>query len=600
MLKKAYLIAAACCAVSVAHAQTTFLPLGTDAYHMLDRYETMSGRLCDSICLWDRPESRRNAINFLESIKAPAVDNKPGTDATTPAPPSIKGLSNIDRYNMEQLISESGEWAPDENGAIDSKHSWFNTFYRKQYDFVYVKTKNFFLVVNPVLSGTVTMQNNTPAKDFVTGTTIPKQLVSNSHFVEIRGWIGKKLGFYTSLTDNQEQYPYHVYSMVANKRYPALPGADYFLAPSKTFGAYDYMQVSSYINFDVVKNHVNVSTGFGKHFIGDGISSLFLSDYSSSMPFLQLQARIWKLNYEALYLEMTPQFNKTLGDQILPKKYATLHYLTWNALSWLSLGFFEAEVFSRPNSYELSYINPIIFTTAINRFNGAGDKSLLGFSGKAIFAKHFQLYGQFVLNEFRAKEFFGSKGWYGNKWGVQAGAKYFNAFGIKNLDLQGEIDAVRPYTYASQDTVSNYTNYNQPLADPLGSGFIKTIGVINYQPVKNLTITAKATFYERGNDVDTLNYGNSLFNIYPTAVTKYGVNMTNGPKSHCQIMSLNLSYQIRRNVFVDLGGVYRKYSSDVNIYPNISTNGTAYGELNTNYVYFGVRINAPRRDFDFF
>ena len=594
MHKIAYLATAALAVtLTVARAQTTFLPLGTDNYHHLDRYETLSGRLSDTLCLWDKPESRRYSMRFIEAqIKADSAGQ------------GIKSLSNIDKYNMRQMLSESGEWAQNENGAIDSKHPWFNTFYPKQYDFVYVKTKDFFLVVNPVLSGTAISQHNSISADPATGLSIPNSTVSNSHFVEIRGWIGKKLGFYTSLTDNQEQYPYYVYGLVTNQQattqYNAVPGADYFLKPNKTFGAYDYMQVSSYINFDVIKDRVNISTGFGKHFIGDGITSLFLSDYSSSMPYLSAQARIWKFDYQALYLELIPQYNKGLSDQVLPKKYSTLHYLSWNALPWWNFGFFESEVFQRPNSYELSYLNPIIFSTAINRFNGAGDKSILGFSSKMMIAKHFQLYGQFVLNEFRAKEFFGHNKWYGNKWGIQAGAKYFNAFGIKNLDLQGEIDAVRPYTYAAQDTFTSYTNYNQPMADPLGSGFIKTIGQIQYQPVKNLTIYAQAMYYVRGNDTGNANFGNVVFKPYVTAPYQYGVSMINGPKSHCQVLSLTLSYQLRRNLFVDLGGVYRKYEGNDGIYPLYSTTGATYSALNSNYIFFGFRLNAARRGFDFF
>jgi hypothetical protein len=184
---------------------------------------------------------------------------------------------------------------------------------------------------------------------------------------------------------------------------------------------------------------------------------------------------------------------------------------------------------------------------------------------------------------------------------VQVGGKYFNAFGLKNVDLQGEIDAVRPYVYSAQDTLANYTNYNQPLADPLGSGFIKAIGQIRYQPVKNLTLTARATYYMRGNDTGSKNFGNNVFKAYPTAAYQYGVKMINGPESQCKIVSLNASYQIRRNMFLDLGGVYRNYVNVDNVYPVSSTTGTNSSALTSTYVYFGVRINsAMRRAYDFF
>ena len=591
MLKKAYLLSALLFSGFLSVAQTTFLSIGSQDNHVLDRLQTRSGRLSDTLCAGDKPESRRNAVWFLQSLKPKEVAG--GMPAANPA------MSKIDLYNAEQMISESGEWAPDENGAVDSKRSWFHTFYTKQYDFAHVKTKDFFVVVNPVLSGIGAYQQNTP-----TPMGLSHKMTSNSQGAELRGWIGKKIGFYTSVVDNQEKYPYFLYNSVSDHKHQYVPGADYFLPPGIATGAaghYDYLQTSGYINFDAVKNHVNITFGSGKHFLGDGISSLFLSDNSSNTPFLQLQTRIWHINYECLYLELTPQYDKSKGDGILAHKFSTIHYLTWNTFKWLNLGFFEAEVFDRPNVYELSYLNPIIFSTAINRFNGAGDKSILGISAKILALKHVQLYGQLIFNEFRAKELFSSKKWYGNKWGIQAGAKYFDAFTLKNFDLQAELDVVRPYTYSAQDTLANYTNYNQPLADPLGSGFIKAIGVARYQPAKNLYITLKGTYYIQGVDTGGVNLGNNIFNAYVTAPSQYGVSLINGPRSHCEILNLNLSYQVRRNMFLDIGGTYRKYANDAGIYrSDYSTTGPVYSALTTNYFYIGLRINSARRDYDLF
>ena len=589
MLKKACLLSALVFSYHFSNAQTTFLPIGSEDMHVLDRLETRSGRLSDTLGIGDKPESRRNAVWFLESL----------VPAKTGDTQAAKHFSKIDWYNIEQMVSESGEWTQGENGAINSKHPWFHTFYTKQYNLAYVKTKNFFVAVNPVLSGIGMYQKNTPEPS-----GIPQKLFTNSQGAELRGWIGKKVGFYTSIVDNQEQFPYFVYNSVKDPRHQYIPGADYFLQPGIATGAvgrYDYMQASGYVNFDAVKNHLNVTFGSGKHFLGDGITSLFLSDNSSSMPFLQLQTRIWHINYECLYLELTPQYDKNKGGGLMAHKYSTIHYLTWNTFKWLNLGFFEAEVFDRPNSYELSYLNPIIFSTAVNRFNGEGDKSILGMSAKAIVAKHIQFYGQLMFNEFRAKELFSNKGWYGNKWGVQAGAKYFDAFTVSNLDLQGEIDAVRPYTYSARDTLANYTNYNQPIADPLGAGFVRVVGVARYQPVKNLYLTLKGTYYIQGVDTGGVNFGNNIFNPYVTASSAYGVKMIHGPESHCEMININISYQLRRNLFIDIGDTYRKYTNSAGIYrKDYTTNGPVNGPLTTNYFYIGLRLNASRRDYDRF
>lgn len=591
MLKRYFLFPCFLLMPGIAGAQTTFLRLGSDGYHNIDRWETLNGRLCDSLANGDKPEARRNIVHFIERI-SPRQD-------TGVVPIGLhRYLSDIDNYNMQQMVSESGEWAGDENGAINSKHPILNAFYKKQYNMIYVKTNNFFVVVNPVANVQAVMQNSSISADPLTGVAIPNTTRANSQGAELRGWIAKKVGFYTMITDNQERYPYFVNNYVRRK-YEAVPGADYFKRPLKEFGSYDYLQVNGYINTDIVKNHVNATFGFGKHFIGDGITSLFLTDNSSNVPFLRVQTRIWRINYECLYMELTPQYIKG-GDQVLPHKYSTIRYLNANVFRWLNLGMFESQTFARTGGYEIAYLNPMILTTAMSRYYGAGDKSMLGFSGKALVAHHFQLYGQFLFNEFKIKELTGGNKWYGNKWGAQMGGKYFNAFGIKNLDLQGELDAVRPYTYSAQDSIANYTNYNQAMADPLGSGFIKAIGQVRYEPVKNLVLTARATYYMRGNDTGTANYGSNIFKPYPTATTQYGVRMINGPESRCKMVSLNASYQVRRNLYADLGAVYRNYENVTGIYPTSNTDGTVSSPLTTTYFYFGVRVNSPRRAYDLF
>lgn len=591
MIKKALLLLSCCASTISVYAQTTYLNMGSDAYHTMDRVETLSGRLSDSLRLNDKLESRKNAVYFAEGALEKAAD-------TT----AKSYLSRLDKHNLQQLISESGEWAPNEEGAIRSRRRPFlNTFYKTQYNAAYVKTKDFFLVVNPLINVMSTSQQNSPSIK-----STASMLTYNSRDLEIRGWISKKIGFYTVIAETQEILPAYVYNYaVKGPRYQAgkwmaMPGADYFIKPDTARSkAFEYLMASGYIDFAAVKDRVNITFGSGKFFFGDGISSLFLTDFSSNMPFLRLRTRIWKINYETLYLQLTDQFNKLDGDGIYGKKYATIHNISYNASRWLNLGFFESAVFNRSNGYELSYLNPIALTYTLNYFNGAGDKSLIGFFGKALVGRHIQLYGQVALNEFRAKEFFSNRGWYGNKWGLQMGAKYFDAFTIKNLDLQAELNIVRPYMYTAKDSSSNYTNYNQPLADPLGAGFYKAIGVAKYQASKNWMFTLKCMYYVQGTDTGTMNNGNVIYKGYTTASNEYGVKLINGPRSECLNVNLNASYQMARNVYLDMGAVYRNFTTTATT-PAIATSGYINGPLTTNLFYFGIRVNAPRRDYSFF
>lgn len=44
-------------------------------------------------------------------------------------------------------------------------------------------------------------------------------------------------------------------------------------------------------------------------------------------------------------------------------------------------------------------------------------------------------------------------------------------FKVKRLNYLAEFNTARPYTYAHFDRLSNYSNYNQPLAHPFGANF---------------------------------------------------------------------------------------------------------------------------------
>ena len=184
-----------------------------------------------------------------------------------------------------------------------------------------------------------------------------------------------------------------------------------------------------------------------------------------------------------------------------------------------------------------------------------------------------------------------SNGYWGNKWGIQAGAKYIDAFGISNLDLQLEFNVVRPYTYSHNDSVANYTHYNQPLAHPLGANFSEFIGIARYQPAPKWLAVAKMIYYQQGRDSNNISYGSNIFliNIPPYRIGDFGHTLGSGWKTNVLYASFLLSYEFRENLFLELNAVYRK--QDTKTPPITSTN--------TSIVSFGLRWNMHRREFDY-
>jgi hypothetical protein len=413
-----------------------------------------------------------------------------------------------------------------------------------------------------------------------------QSLFLNTRGLSVRGKIANKIGFAAYLTDNQERDPAYVQQWIIDRT--AVPGAGFY-KDFKDPGGVDYFDARGYFTFNITK-YIDVAFGYDKNFIGNGYRSLFLSDFGNSNLFLKLNTRIWKFNYQNLFMEVQ-NADARVGDKLIGKKYVVMHHLDVNIAKWLNIGLFEGVVFGRLDHFDFSYLNPIIFYRSIEQQNGSQDNSVVGLDFKANVAKRFQFYGQLLLDEFKLSEVKANNGWWANKYAIQLGAKYIDALGIKNMDLQLEYNHVRPFTYSHRDSVANYTHYNQPLAHPLMANFNEVIGIARYQPAPKWMIQAKAIFYQQGRDSSNVSYGSNIFlpSVPPYRTMDYGFYTGSGWKTNVMYGSLLLSYEWKENLFFELFGAVRK--QDTKTAPITSQKSTT--------ISFGVRWNMHRREFDF-
>ena len=446
------------------------------------------------------------------------------------------------------------------------------SFYKTPANFIEVNKKDFFLAINPILQVHAGKESGNDEMVYL-----------NTRGINARGMITKKIGFFTSLTDNQERGPKFFQQKVTELR--AVPGVGFYKG-FKSSGV-DYFDARGYFTFNAAK-YIDIQFGFDKSFIGNGYRSLFLSDFGNSYLFVKLNTKIWKFNYQNLFMELEPQFIKH-GDTLLDKKYAAMHHLSINLTKWLNVGLFEGVVFGRKNHFDFVYMNPIIFYRHIEGTIGSPDNALAGFDFKANIAHRFQLYGQFLLDEFNLSQIKANTGWWANKWGLQLGAKYIDAFGIPNLDLQLESNRVRPFTYSHYNAVANYTHYNQPLAHPLGANFNELIGILRYQPAPKWYINAKIIYYKQGLDsLNGRNFGGNIFNDNTTKIGDYGYSIGGGRKATCFNGMFQLSYEVRENLYLDFCAQKRNYKIENVVTQNNSTIVTA-----------GIRMNIMKREYDY-
>jgi hypothetical protein len=542
-------------------SQTTYLPKDDKAYILLDRLEIKAQK--DSILNYSKTkfQSRITAMNGVNDYVKRFGKNS---------------LSKTDLYNLDGFYRNNLEYlSPEERLKYNSKKSIAKNFYRTPANLYEVHVKDFDLIVNPVIQFMVSKEKNNDQRLFL-----------NTRGLYVRGKIANKLGYYAYLTDNQERDPLYVQQWINDRK--SVPGNGFY----KTFkaaGGVDYFDAEGYFTFKAAK-YIDVTFGYDRNFIGNGYRSLFLSDFGSPNLFLKLNTRIWKINYQNLFMELQ---SATIpgGDKLIPKKYAAIHHLDIALNKWLNMGLYEAVIFGRKDHFDFGYLNPIIFYRSIEQQNGSFDNSLAGLDLKANVAKRFQFYGQFLLDEFVLSEIKKNRGSWVNKWGIQLGGKYIDAFNIKNLDLQFEMNRVRPFTYSHGDSVANFTHYNQPMAHPLGANFQELIGIARYQPASKWLIEGKLIWYMQGRDSNNVSYGSNIFlpNGAPYRTSDFGFSIGSGWKTDVTYASLLVSYELRENLFLEFNGVYRKQQTKT---PPITSGSTSI-------ISFGVRWNMQRREFAF-
>ncbi len=524
-------------------AQSTYLPLGTYGYHVIDRLEIKSGKINSYLFSAVKPYSRKGIARLIES-----------SDASS---------SRQDQFNTRYLKLEGREFLSVDD-SLDSKKSLLKYLYQDPSVLYAVNTKDFMFKINPVLYAQGGQEQEIDEFKYI-----------NTRGIEFRGMIDEKIGFYTFVSENQVFFPEYVKDRTEQDQ--AVQGQGFY----KTFKdeGVDFFNARGYITFPVTK-HVGVQFGHDKNFIGNGYRSLILSDYANNYLFLKLNTKVWRLNYQNLYTSLVADYTRGV-DTKLPNKYMSLHHLSLNVTDWLNIGAFESVVSGR---LDANYLNPIIFYRAVEQDLGSPDNAILGTDFKVNFLKHFSCYGQFIVDEFNFNNFRDSTGWWGNKYGFQAGLKYIDVAGISNLDLQLEYNVVRPYTYTFRDSLANYSHYNQSLAHPLGANFEEFIGIIRYQPIPRLTITARQLVMNQGIDTANTNWGGSVFPSYITREREYDNYILQGVFSKTFLTDITLSYQWRHNIFLDLRYLYRTN--------NLKTN-------NTSFTSFAVRMNIAQWDWGY-
>ena len=540
-------------------AQSTNIPLDPDYYQLIQRYEIKSGHFASAFHSNIKPYRRSDVADFVDTLLIGGQHN-----------------SKVDQFNLQYLANDNWEWSERENNA--SSKPLFKALYKNKSDLFYVDSKDFDLHVSPVFHfGYGFEQGN-------------ENVFTNSRGLVIRGMISKKVGFYTYLVENQMRFPSYVRDWMNDDRF-VVPGEGFW----KSFknNGVDFFTARGYISFDAAK-FINFQFGHDKQFIGNGYRSLILSDFSNNHLFLKINTNVWRLHYSFMVSEMRADaFGNSGGSSSsmdFPKKYMAFHRIGVNITDQLNLGVFESVVFGQPKgnsgtSFELDYLNPVIFYRAVEQSGGSQDNAILGADVTWNFLNRFSLYGQLALDEFLLREVKSGDGWWGNKVAYQLGLKYIDVFGVNNLDLQLEGNFSRPYTHAHITNYTSYSHYKQPLAHPLGANFKEFVALIHYQPAPKLRLSGKLVAANYGADTDSTNWGGDILKSYQTREMDFNNKIGQGVATDLFYLDFNASYQLKHNLFLDFKQVFRNLNSEL---PERDADNTITS--------FSIRLNIAKRD----
>lgn len=519
----------------ISFGQGTYTPLNTATYHEMDRLDIQYGKILPMPHTAVKPYNKKWLAEYAESMYNSNIEISPQT-----------------RFNLEYLLNDNSEWVD----SFDlSKKPLFKIFYPERASMLAVNTDAFTLRLNPVLQ-----MHFAPELD-------DKLTFNITRGFELRAYIKKRLGFYFHLGSNLMRFPTFVRDERVNRPFEHVPGDAYY--KSYKVGGQDYFTTRGYMTFNVI-DHLDFQFGYDKNFIGNGYRSMLLSDNAAASLFLKMNIRVWKINYQSIFTELTGQYDRGT-DRLLDKKYGAFHHLNFSVTKWLDLGVFEGVIMSRSNNFELHYLNPLIFYRSIEQNLGSPDNALIGFDYKANVANTAQFYGQFVMDEFNFAQIKQFNGWWGNKYALQQGFKYINVGGIQNLDVQLEYNMARPFIYThsqkSGQQLANYTHYNQELAHPLGANFREALAIVKYQPAKlpELNLQVKYINAVHGNDTTGTLYGGDIFQTSNgnLATNEFDNWVGQGTAYRTNFIEFMASYQFWHNMFADFNVSYRSVNSDI-------------------------------------
>lgn len=422
---------------------------------------------------------------------------------------------------------------------------------------------------------------------------------NNSRVLQLNGGLGSQFSFSATIYESQARFAEYINESIENPSLLVRPAFSEGLVPgrgkAKRFkdDAFDYPVAEGYLSYTPSK-FMQFQFGHGRNFIGDGYRSFMLSDVAAPSLYLKGTAEFWKLKYTNIWIWGKDLRPGAVVSNEHSKKYIAIHYLSFNVNERLTLGLFETAISAGQDGIDADFFNPVIFYRSVefNRGEDSGN-AMVGLTAKYKASDRVALYSQLVIDEFSVGNLTNLGDWR-NKFALQLGAKYFDAFEVKDLFLQGELNYARPYTFAHRDPLLNFANNNQPLGHLWGANFWELVGIARYKKDR-WSGMAKLVIGKKGFDFvdEAVSYGGNVFQSYNDRLGDIGNSLAQGNEATIFNIDLQGNYLLNpvTNLSLFAGVSYRNFDINAN------TNGFSGG--NNFWIRAGIRADLFNWYFDF-
>lgn len=381
-------------------------------------------------------------------------------------------------YNLEPLIADSSKQYYDFTHILFQKH------------LVEIKGEDYKITIDPavVFSG---------GQDLID--TSERKLFQNTRGIYIDVNLFKNFSFFTTFYENQARfsdYQSEYYSGLGelypnpqtyNTQNAFIPGE----ARTKPFDgdAFDYafaVGAMTYKPFETLE----FMAGNNQQFIGNGYRSILLSDNNGNSPYFRVNWSItpkFRFNYlRSRHLNLLRRPATSSVESYYESKGYAVNYFTFTPNPNLEFSLFEGSVWSRGDSINSTFSNPLAFNPipGISKAIGGDNvSSFLGLNIGAQLGKKHRVYSQIAIPNYNF-----------SMAAVQFGYRGYEFFQLPELMLQVEYNYVPSGFYNNENPRLNYINNNSPLAHIKGQGFQEFLTRISYE-YKRVYLSQSLSYY---------------------------------------------------------------------------------------------------------